>query len=69
MTSAPDERQRRVESGLWQEPITHPRGPQATTIAAAMARHRVPGCAVAVNSDGEIAWSQGYMRGRGDQRR
>ena len=60
MTSAQDERQRRVEAGLWQEPITHPRRPQATTIAAAMARHRVPGCAVAVISGGEIVWSRGY---------
>jgi len=55
-----DERQQRVEAGLWQEPVTHPRGPETRTIAAAMARHRVPGCAVAVIDAGEIAWSRGY---------
>lgn len=54
------ERQRRVESGLWQEPVTHPLAPMTTTIEAAMARHRVPGCAVAVISAGQIAWARGY---------
>ena len=60
MTIVQGERQRRVESDLWQEPITHPRSPRATTIAAAMARHRVPGCAVAVIDAGELAWARGY---------
>jgi CubicO group peptidase (beta-lactamase class C family) len=52
--------QRRVETGIWQEPQTHPRAGLATTIEAAMARHRVPGCAVAVIVDGRLDWARGY---------
>ncbi len=53
-------RQRRVETGIWQEPQTNPRVGVATTIAAALAWHRVPGCAVAVIADGHLDWTRGY---------
>jgi len=58
-------RQHRVEAGIWQEPQTHPRAGLATTIEAAMARHRVPGCAVATIADGRLDWAQGYGRAQG----
>lgn len=58
-------RQHRVEAGIWQEPQTHPRAGLATTIEAAMARHRVPGCAVATIADGRLDWVQGYGRAQG----
>jgi CubicO group peptidase (beta-lactamase class C family) len=53
-------RQRRVEIGIWQEPQAYPRAGLATTIEAAMARHRVPGCAVATIADGRLDWAHGY---------
>ena len=58
-TLVTEERQR-IESGLWDEPTTHPRTPATRTIAAAMARHGVPGCAVAVITGGRLRWSHGY---------
>src|SRR3954447_2150291 len=58
--SLADERRGRVETGLRQEPVLHARESATTTIARAMARHRVPGCSVAVISGGRVAWEQGY---------
>lgn len=58
-----NERRRQVEAGIRLEPLTHARGAGEsgeTTIAAALARHRVPGCAVAVIADGRLDWAAGY---------
>lgn len=54
------ERRARVETGLRQEPVLHPHESATTTIARALARHRVPGCSVAVVSGGRVDWEQGY---------
>lgn len=40
--------------------MLHPRSAATTTIEAALARHRVPGCAVAVIAAGRVAWARGY---------
>jgi hypothetical protein len=42
MSVAAEER-RRIEADLWQEPVAHARNPAKRTIAAALARYRVPG--------------------------
>src|SRR5690349_13540833 len=55
-----DERRRRVETGLRQEPLLHPRDSATTTIERALARHRVPGCSVAVINGGRVEWERGY---------
>ncbi len=48
MTSAMrEEQRRRVEADIRQEPFTNARDTPPVTIAEALARHRVPGCAVA----------------------
>lgn len=53
-------RQARVEADIRQEPFTNQRDTPPATIAEALAFRRVPGCAVAVIADGEVAWSAGY---------
>jgi CubicO group peptidase (beta-lactamase class C family) len=46
--------------GLRQEPVLHARESATTPIERAMARHRVPGCSVAVINGGRVEWEQGY---------
>jgi CubicO group peptidase (beta-lactamase class C family) len=58
--SGADERRTRVEAWLRQEPLLHPRESATTTIERAMARHRVPGCSVAVINGGRVEWERGY---------
>ena len=55
-----DERRGRVEHGL--TAVLQVEGRPATpyTLAERMQRYDVPGVAVAVVDDGEIAWSAGY---------
>lgn len=61
MTSAMrEEQRRRVEADIRQEPFTNARDTPPVTIAEALARHRVPGCAVANIADGELAWTASY---------
>ncbi len=59
-TSEHAARRRRIESDLRQEPYLNHHETPPVAIDAALARHRVPGCAVAVVADGHLAWSQGY---------
>jgi CubicO group peptidase (beta-lactamase class C family) len=56
----PEERRRRVEADIRQEPFTNARDTPPATIAEALRFRRVPGCAVAVVADGEVAWAAGY---------
>ena len=66
-TDTDNERRRRIEADIRLEPFTDAADTPPTTIEAAMAYHRVPGCAVAVIAGGEVAWARGYGTiGRGD---
>jgi CubicO group peptidase (beta-lactamase class C family) len=55
-----EEQRRRVEMDIRQEPFTNVRDTPPVSVEVAMARHRVPGCAVAVIADGELAWTASY---------
>ena len=55
-----DDRRRRVERGLTAVLQVEGRDPEQFTLEQRMARYVVPGVAVAVVDDGEIAWAAGY---------
>lgn len=55
-----DERRHRVEHGLTAVLQVEGREPERFTLADRMTRYAVPGVAVAVVHDGEIAWAAGY---------
>lgn len=61
-----DERRRRVEHGLTAVLQIEGRPPEQFTLADRMARYAVPGVAIAVVDDGEIAWAGGHGAAQAD---